>query len=358
MLGVFAYVHSGKIRRDTKILMQPSQCFTVVKRVEFFTPFQLQQHKRVAELFEDQDESQQLNVPSHASAGSLCFIYFHNKERIKVPLGTIGGVPLFKKIPLEADSVMVRLKVIHPVAKMMLCVDYTALCGMQQFKVKVFEVQAAYSAKLGRVPLQPHQFDRQTPINNKMVYQVRMSVVGNACLEKFAFIPSCGQIFIFDHLGAILAVARVEDLGLKFNSLDHLPRVFAVPKDQIVDPQSKLHRDDWNLCQVDLMSTLNTLCLPCGHIKMCDKCTAKVSRCPFCKIQVHSTRKMQAIEMEDNVDLMEFAKCDQCQKNRISHAVMDCEHYQCFCEDCVEVTKDEPECRLCKKVHLIVKIFI
>jgi hypothetical protein len=41
VMGVFAYIHSGKIKRNTMILMYPRQCFTVVKKVDFFTQFQI-----------------------------------------------------------------------------------------------------------------------------------------------------------------------------------------------------------------------------------------------------------------------------------------------------------------------------
>ena len=37
--GVFAYIHSGKIKRDTHLIMYPRQCFSIVSRVEFFTEF-------------------------------------------------------------------------------------------------------------------------------------------------------------------------------------------------------------------------------------------------------------------------------------------------------------------------------
>lgn len=45
--GVFAYVHSGKVKKNTKLLFYPRKCFAVVSKVEFFTDFQICQHNRV-----------------------------------------------------------------------------------------------------------------------------------------------------------------------------------------------------------------------------------------------------------------------------------------------------------------------
>lgn len=135
-----------------------------------------------------------------------------------------------------------------------------------------------------------------------------------------------GQIMVF-HGATLIAVARVEEVCYRQTSIDYLPRVFAVPADQLVDPLTHQRRDDWDCCQVDLVSSADTLLLPCGHVKMCVTCAQKCSRCPFCKVAVHDRKKMQVVEMEDNVDLMEFAKCDSCVRNRITHAVMDCRHY-------------------------------
>lgn len=284
-----------------------------------------------------------MDVPTHASAGSFCFVYFHNKERVKVPIGTFGGIPTAKKIPYPAESFVVKVKIVHPISELKVNATYTCLAGMQEFDVRVVEVQALVDPKYGRMNLQQLNSTNHMGYNSKtnstlkkgFLYQVRILVESGLrliCLEKFQLFPSCGQAFIFGSQRGLLAIARIEEVTHKFSCLDNLPRVFAVPKDQLVDPVSGDQLEDWNICQVDLVSTIDTLCLPCGHVKMCLSCTKKLNRCPFCKIQIVKTRSIQAVEMEDNVNLMEYALCDACQKNRITHAVMDCEHYQCLCQ--------------------------
>jgi hypothetical protein len=38
--------------------------------------------------------------------------------------------------------------------------------------------------------------------------------------------------------------------------------------------------------------------------------------------------------------------------------VLECEHYQCLCQHCVDELQKEPICKLCKKSHLMSKIYI
>lgn len=176
--GVFAYVHAGKVRRNTKLILQPRQCFTVVKSVAYFTPRQFEEHRKVAHLYEEQDEAEQCEVPTHASAGSFCYIQFHNKERIRVPIGSVGGEPVSKRIPQEAESAIVKVKPCHPTLKARARYIYTCVAGLQKFEMSVNEVQALFDQRRGKVSLQtmPVKHDSWDTMDKNAVYQVRMDV--------------------------------------------------------------------------------------------------------------------------------------------------------------------------------------
>jgi len=71
-----------------------------------------------------------LKVPTHASAGTFCFVYFHNKERIKIPIGTFGGIPKSKRIPFPAEAFLAKIRVVHPISELKVGATYTCLAGM------------------------------------------------------------------------------------------------------------------------------------------------------------------------------------------------------------------------------------
>lgn len=70
-----------------------------------------------------------------------------------MPIGTFGGVPEVKKIPFPVESFVAKIKVVHPISELKVNQTYPCLVGMQEFDIKVIEVQAVIDAKLGKMNL-------------------------------------------------------------------------------------------------------------------------------------------------------------------------------------------------------------
>jgi hypothetical protein len=56
-------------------------------------------------------------------------------------------------------------------------------------------------------------------------------------------------VFFFDKETLILtAAAVVEDISLKYENINYLPRLFAVPNDQITDASTSKKTEHWANC--------------------------------------------------------------------------------------------------------------
>ena len=94
-------------------------------------------------------------------------------------------------------------------------------------------------------------------------------------IEQFQFIPSCGKVFFFTK-DTLVAAGVVEEVSLKYENISYLPRLFAVPNDQILDASTNKKTDHWANCQICFSEPINSLLVPCGHIRTCFSCSKKI----------------------------------------------------------------------------------
>merc|ERR1712137_82379 len=71
------------------------------------------------------------------------------------------------------------------------------------------------------------------------------------------------------------------------STLDHsLLKGLLMSIEDCQQPKPSSHVDEDQLCKICQESIVEIVILPCGHLILCDKCSSKVSNCPFCRCKI------------------------------------------------------------------------